>query len=436
MNEKLNNISEDSEASIAKTEWDGLGDDLDWDKHVEQAQQLCDQAEALDSLDMNEEKIDDDTFKLMREFHERVVNEKSEMFKSRAKQEKIEREFNEALTSLDELEGYAESEDPRVVRETVRYHDEEIPVYRLRGFPMKFLSHMINYRENDSGWEKGRELSDALMEKPGLWNKYKPADIEVSESGWNSKGGGLANTLSASYVDLATGIDSYDHLPKVSHSPIPSSARVIYGISKVRPMSVLFAKHVDGRTSPQLDNPNEVLYQGVDTIDKLNADNAATSMYNEVAMLRYDDSGNIVPVDFMVTDMKNVLNATEEMPEQDYYGRHTGAYYANAIKRHAAEHEIPIVLIEREYYPRTAEDYAQNLDKLLGIMSPEELFSQMPDGSKNQILQKFLSGDVVSAWGYIKDDGAKEKLSKLADLSGDTKTKELLDDFLVLNGLT
>lgn len=436
MNEKLNNTAECSEESALGAEWNNLGDGMDWGAHLERARELNDQIIEDTSSDTDtEEDIDDYTFSVMRNYHELANYRKNERFESMVKQEKIEREFNDALTSVDELEGYAESEDPRVIRDIVHYYDKEISVYRLRGFPMKFLGHMINYRENDRGWEKGRELSDRLMENPALWNKYSPADIVVSEKGWGGGGNGLANTLSTSYVDLATGIDSYDHLPKVSNLIVPTG-RVVYGISKVRPTSIIFARHQDGRTSPQSNiSSGTPFYDGVSSIDELNADNATNRMYNEVAMLRYDDNGNIVPVDFMVTDDGGILQATEGLPERDdYYGQHTRAHYENAIKRHAVEHNVPIVLIEREYYPQSAKDYARNLGKLLEIMGPEELFDKMPEESRNQILQEFLNGENLDAWECIKNSDAREKLSKLVDFSGDVGVKDVFDVFLELNG--
>lgn len=108
--------------------------------------------------------ISEAEFNEMKAYHERAKADKIEHFRHMAMQEKIEREFNNELTTIDDLEAYADSDDPRVIRDTVTFKNKEILVYRLRGFPMKFLSHMINYRERDTGWELGRELSDRLKD--------------------------------------------------------------------------------------------------------------------------------------------------------------------------------------------------------------------------------------------------------------------------------
>lgn len=124
--------------------------------------------------------ISEAEFNEMKAYHEKAKADKIEHFRHMAMQEKIEHEFNNELTTIDDLEAYADSDDPRVIRDTVTFKNKEILVYRLRGFPMKFLSHMINYRERDTGWELGRELSDRLKD-PSFWNKK--LESEVQESG-------------------------------------------------------------------------------------------------------------------------------------------------------------------------------------------------------------------------------------------------------------
>lgn len=120
--------------------------------------------------------ISEAEFNEMKAYHERAKADKIEHFRHMAMQEKIEHEFNNELTTIDDLEAYADSDDPRVIRDTVTFKNKEILVYRLRGFSMKFLSHMINYRERDTGWE----LSDRLKD-PSFWNKK--LESEVQESG-------------------------------------------------------------------------------------------------------------------------------------------------------------------------------------------------------------------------------------------------------------
>lgn len=236
---------------------------------------------------------------------------------------------------------------------------------------------------------------------------------------------------------METGIDSFDHLPKVTN-PANPKGRIIYGISKVRPRSIMLAVHRDGRVAnrivPEIDGSTSN-YNGVESIEDLNRDNTTNRSYNEVAMMRYDEKGEPMPVDFMVTDDKYVMEQTENEPEVFSDGLHTSAYYMNAIKNHAAEHGVPVVLVERDYYPSTPEDYEKNLDKLLDIMSPEEIFGKMSEEHRNERLREFLGGDDAKTWDMIQRNEMREKLEQLTQLSNDVDVKEAWSNFLLMNGL-
>lgn len=267
--------------------------------------------------------------------HEGTEYNHREFFKNMAKQESLEREFNSNLTPIDELKLYAESDDPRVTKETIEFQGKSIDVYKISGFPMRFLGHVINYREGDTINKRGRILSEQLMENPALW--YEPMANHAEATSWNLEDPTKSNTLSTSYVDLSTGIDSFDHLAQ------KSSKAIVYGFDHVRPTSLINAKHADNRTSPNItqdDRYRREIIKGmggsVDSIDRLNADNATNNMYNEVAMFRYDEKGRPLEPKFMVTD-KDVTNNKPD-------------YRKDIIKKHAAAHGIPIIQIDRESY--------------------------------------------------------------------------------------
>lgn len=121
-----------------------------------------------------------------------------------ARQEMLEREFNSELSHVEDLEILADVGDPSVEKTNVRYQDQNIPVYILKGYPFKFFGHIINYREGDNITETGTKTSDELVNDPKKWyEEYrKPREDELNPGGWNiDRKSSKSNTLSTSYVD-------------------------------------------------------------------------------------------------------------------------------------------------------------------------------------------------------------------------------------------
>ena len=302
-----------------------------------------------------EEQARKDLERDMTAAHDVIDYNKQVFYQNMAKQEMLERELNAKLTSIEDIEAYAESNDPRVSKETTNFEGKDLTVYQLKDFPMKFLGHVINYREGDYINTGGREMSDLLINNPDLWNKTP--DNYQAGGGWQLSKATEANTLSTSYVDLSTGISSYDHL--ATGSNYFPKGRIVYGFDNIRPTSLLFAKHQDGQTVPLLNQSNSAragaigkIGMSVDSIEDLNADNATNSMYNEVAMFRYNEKGEPLQPKFIVTDLKNIANDISNVPEKYDDGKFTSAHYVNTIKRHAAAHNIPIIQINRESYQK------------------------------------------------------------------------------------
>ena len=97
-------------------------------------------------------------------------------------QELLERDLNERLTKIDQLEEEALGGNPDVEKSTRSYNGNEIPVYTLHGFPIKMLTHTVDYRRlNDSG-EIGTETYKDVMRDPSIWTERR--DISEQTEGF------------------------------------------------------------------------------------------------------------------------------------------------------------------------------------------------------------------------------------------------------------
>ena len=352
--ETSKNIAWDNLAKIFQTET--------WEEHTQKANSLTQKTEELTPAETRNFLDYDDVAR----FH------KKEFYRNMARQEMLEREFNSELSHVEDLEILADVGDSSVEKTNVRYQDQNIPVYILKGYPFKFLGHIINYREGDNITETGTKTSDELVNDPKKWyEEYrKPREDELNAGGWNiDRKSSKSNTLSTSYVDGT--LQGYDR--GLAQGDGEHGKSIIYGFDHIRPTTLIYAKNSDGQT------PNYIKQEGgyrrgirvlVSSIDKLNSGEHIG--YNEVVMFRYDDNGRPLEPSFIISDDPSVLLDTESLPEEGSQGLNgeqhtvrTSAFYKNRIKQHAAEHNIPIILVDRNAYGDKSEKGAVSVDEFI-----------------------------------------------------------------------
>lgn len=214
-------------------------------------------------------------------------------------------------------------------------------------------------------------------------------------------------------------------------------------------MSLIYARANDGRI------PNHVSNGHIDTLvsslDQLNTSKGkGFSTCNEIAMYRYDEKGQPLEPSFMVTDNLNILNYTESLPEEQtystakgdkYYQKHTNAFYTNRIKQHAAEHEIPIILLDRKSYGDQSERAELSADEYIAHHPSEALAAGMnPDFIKTKLspedvwqnydtLKKHIPNlNVETEFTNLVNDRVTKTLKEKSDTPTNNDQKQAYDE--------
>lgn len=425
MSEALKSNPETS-GSEETTEWDSLANlGESWEEHLSLAERFKGQAEAKREA-MSYMNDDPDAYNQIVGGHEVSLQNKKFFFQDMAKQEQLEKELNSNLTHVEDIELLAEAEDSGIERKNVRFKGQEIPVYVLKNYPLKFLAHIINYREGDNISEIGINTSDNLMNDPRKWDEpYRPPrPEEVSDGGWIiDKHNAKSNTLSTSYINANT-LQNYENGLAAGHGSLDT--KIIYGFDHVRPTSVFSATSVDNRT-PNYKKQGDGYYNRgfdkfeTDIMDNLNRDDTKyRGGYNEFAMFRYDEHGKPLEPSFIVTQNKQILLDTENKPEEttvdngvENVAKRNGNFYMNRIKEHALYHQIPIILIERNSY---GDETEPNLDEYLNNHLLEAIASGVcPDKINPTAVSKMLGIKYGMAFG-------SDELKKFLNNGGDEAT--------------
>lgn len=385
-------VSPEQKSETSKnTAWDNLAklsQTETWEEHLSKASNLTQKPQELTPAETRYFLDHDDVAR----------RNKKEFYRDMARQEMLEREFNSELSHVEDLEILADVGDSSVEKTNVRYQDQNIPVYILKGYPFKFLGHIINYREGDNITRTGIKTSEELVNDPKKWYEeyQKPKDNELI-GGWNiDSESSRSNTLSTSYVDGT--LQGYDRGLAQAYSQHEKS--IIYGFDHIRPTTLIYAKNSDGQI------PNYIKQEGgyrrgigalVPSIDKLSS--GEHSGYNEVAMFRYDGNGRPLEPSFIISDDPSVLLDTESLPEKqesmtpngEQYMTKTDAFYKNRIKQHAAEHKIPIILVDRNAYGDKSEKGAISIDEFIA----KHYQSALDTGANPTFIKSKLSAETV-----------------------------------------
>lgn len=233
-----------------------------------------------------------------------------EKFQNERKQELIEREFSQKLTSLEELEVAMEFQDSGVKGQMVEFLGKKIPVIKMVGKPFRFLQHTVDFRLSpDTPKEStGYLRSSRLLDDPSFWLRQEMDEF-----------GGKSNTLSCSYIDTEINI---------LHGGAVSYRGITYGFNSMDPDTVIGAFNGDGETLNNIgETPGrEGCFEEYD-LDRL-AKNS-TSSYNEILLRRYDGNGKTILPNFLVT---------------------YDDYFSEEMMRHASFFGVPIIDVVREPY--------------------------------------------------------------------------------------
>lgn len=242
---------------------------------------------------------------------------KKEGLQNDRQHELSERAFNEALTSLDELEGASEVEGSGVKRRQIEYEGEELTIYDLEDHPFAFLQHAIDFKGH--GEERfqnriGALTAKRLQDNPALWDKL---ETEVS-IGTGAPADQMGNTISMSYVDTNS-----------RWMKTVGLGDCCYGFDSLTPGSLVSIYVRDGGTGNVVNDYNPHLDQTTDTPDKLGNNVSSSNSYNEILTRRYDETGKPKRPDFMVVYNNNISELT---------------------KKHAAYFGVPIININKKAY--------------------------------------------------------------------------------------
>ncbi len=245
-------------------------------------------------------------------------------------------------------------------------HLNEKLVYKLSGFPIRFLQHTVDYRLspdtdiNSTGFIR----SQNLLLNPEYWINQDD-DIRGEKS----------NTLSCSYVDSEINI---------MHGAATSFFGVAYGFCKIEKNSLIGIYKGDGQTA---NNVGEMAVSDgryeVESLDELAY--KSTSSYNEVFLRRFDTNNQSLMPDFLIT----------------YDG-----FYSDQMVEHAKFFNIPIIDIDRNSYVLKQLEIAKEKIQTINSMSQyKEILDVLS-------YLKFSSLD-IDAYKYLSDSEEDEPKSKI-----------------------
>lgn len=231
------------------------------------------------------------------------------------KQELLENRLNSMLLTTSRLEEEVKNGNPEVEKTTEHYKGKEITVYTLKGFPINILSSVVG------------AIHDYGGEQP-LNNVY-PWGLTEQERKESSFWGG-SDFISAS---LSSEKNFYGNTSGMKNDYNIDQLGLIYGFQRIRKHSLIKASTKDVGTS-SMEEP-KLLYCSMNIFDivlsgKYFRDRAGgIPGYNETAFKRYDEDGNPLLPDYIIT-RNGMLN--------------------DRILSAAAHYDIPIINIDRTAY--------------------------------------------------------------------------------------
>ncbi|MBQ3470642.1 hypothetical protein IJH23_02985 [Candidatus Saccharibacteria bacterium] len=302
-------------------------------------------------------------------------------------QETSERAFNEALTPLEDIEAYAESGDERISTREVEYDGRTIKVYDLKGFPIKLLTHAIDFKGYGDEKRIGSEMAGCLQKDPSLWMRPR------NENNINSYDGD-SDCISTSYIDSDINMFRGGNTGGKYFT-------LKYGFDHVLPDSILQIKNSDGATTRNIGGVNGSFLKRTDHFLPDDLAESSDISYNEVQIRRFDETGKPRKPDYII------LNDGKGM---------------ETMLKHAAYFNIPILNIEtREYEKQEVKNLVSDAER---VMRNEN--AKYEDIAK--VWQKIQSSKAIEGNKDTESTGYGRELSVLT--IGGTPANETIKEFL------
>lgn len=297
-------------AEASSVAWSEYLEDLEKESARKRAFQ-----EQIEELNRSNEEIGRrDLERKMAEGHSIAEHDKQERFEGQRIQEMVEKELNEKLLKVDDLEIYSSVEGSGVTEKMVEYEGTNIPVYNLDGLPFSMLSTTIDYRADSKEGERGSQNYQPIIDNPSTWLINREEAKAINDFNNHDRTRLLSNNISASYYGSEHNMQAYVR------------GDLIYGFDHVDAGSVYSAKSGDSGTGAFIDETRTDLWSP-DAISNL--EKTRQGSYNEVVLNRYSENGVPKRPDYIVTRNRHI---------------------SEAALRHASYFGIPIVNINDEAY--------------------------------------------------------------------------------------
>lgn len=247
---------------------------------------------------------------------QRGLERHKEVIQGERTQEIIERDLNDRLTKIDDLENLADIEGTGITSSEIEYNKDKVKVLNLENVPFTMLTHSIDFKQTDMHQVQGQGTSNALRALPNIWLDRQDSAVVTgtsSSGNYNAR----SNVICTSYSNTD------------NPNSKPVGGDIIYGFDHVDANSILKLSDRDGNTPPILDYRNNFPNQNrLNFFDEV-INGASHGSYNEVTIRRYDETGKPKVPDYLVT----------------YNG-----HISEDAKNHANTFKIPIINIIKNDY--------------------------------------------------------------------------------------
>ena len=271
---------------------------------------------------------------------------RDEVLRNQRAQELLERGLNERILKVDQLEEEVSVENPEVEKSTESYEGREIPVYTLHGFPMKMLTHTVDFRRSSIPGVIGTETYKAVMDDPSVWDTRR--DIAEKAEGFGTRSSNArGDTISASYRNSEHNLSSR------------VEGELVYGFDHVDADSVVLISIRDRGTKNMAGTIETEIYDP-DQIDILEGAQSSGS-YNEILLRRYSENGMPKRPDYIVVEDGKITET---------------------VLKHAKYFNIPIINLDMAQYNERLKKHGE---EVLESISEEDSYQEI-DGKLAELL--------------------------------------------------
>ena len=343
---------------------------------------------------------------------------RDEGLKGERAQEIAERNFNEVMTDLGELDICAEIGESGISKRTIEHNGKQITVYDASGYPLSYLQHNIAYKGtggSEDAYYSGSSTAKQLQDDPSVWTKNY--EDKIATRGVDSTATTKSNTISTSYVNTET--------PNFMQAGMMNwDDGVFYGFNHLEPDSILQIFNGDGGTTNNIGRRHTFMHShSITSPDKLSTpETSGTYSYNEVQIRRYGEHGEAKKPDFIITR---------------FHGDNFNRGLDEISLKHAAFFDIPIINIDIKAYENNIE---QNIYDSLSKISKDDDYPEIRktiDTAASSMYRELrmddlglMSFDDICKENYSSLDSGKTEILKKASAIEIEKRTELLEDRL------